>query len=73
MSLRMMGVEGSCSLRDREQNFVLGIILTAEAGEVFVSFGIKPVNGFQDADGRREVARRGVLAPKEADGGEDDE
>ena len=69
MSLRMMGVSGVLLARDGEQNFVLGIILAAKAREVFVSFGVKPVNGFQNADGRSDVARRGDLAAEEPDGG----
>ena len=60
-------------VRDPEQNFVFRIILTAEAGKIFVSFGIQPVNGLEDAHGRGEVARRRVVAAEEAAGREDDE
>ncbi len=57
---------------DREQDFVFRIILTAVTGKVFVSLGIQPVNRFQDAHRRTELAGSSVLAPEEAARGKDD-
>ena len=44
----------------------------AEAGKILVSVRIQPMNGFEEAQGRRKIARRSVLAPEEVGGGEDD-
>ncbi len=41
-----------------KENFVLGIVLPAEAGEILVSAIRQPVDGLENADGRREIARR---------------
>ena len=73
MSLRITGVAAVLLARDGKQNFVFRIVLAAEAGKILVSFRVQSVYGFEDAHGRREIARRRAVAPEEAAGREDDE
>lgn len=40
---------------DAKQNFVIGIILAAEAGVIFVGVGVEALDGFQATDGRSEI------------------
>ena len=42
---------------DAENDFVLGIIQPAEAGQIFAGVRIEPANRLQDADRRRERRR----------------
>ena len=60
-------------ITDREENLVLRIILKAKAGEILVSFGVQSVNRFEDRCGRREIARRCIVAPEKAESRNDDE
>jgi hypothetical protein len=50
-------VGGIFCVADAEKDFVLGIILAAEAGEVFIGIGIEPSDWLQIADRRKEAAR----------------
>ncbi len=53
---------------DAEEDFEVGIVLAAEAGEVFVRVGIETADGFQIADRRREIGRRRGRVAEETPG-----
>ena len=51
------GNRGIALVGNAKKNFEFGIILAAETRKVFVCFAVEAANGFQDADGRREISR----------------
>ena len=53
--------QGGVARINTEYDFVIGIILAAEAGVVFVGFHVQSANGFQAADERREISIRRIF------------
>src|SRR2546422_2794968 len=52
---------GVLFVRSREQDFVSGVVLAAETGEVLVGLAVEPPHRLEDAERRREVVE--VLPP----------